>query len=287
MVTFETLSGAYRPKTRVIIAVHLYGYCADMPSIMALAEKHGIIVVEDAAQAIGTVVDEGKAGSFGDFGVFSFHSHKNITTLGEGGILAVKDERIAPLVPLIRHNGHCAFNYDRTDYWIPAMGNVDLPELDGVTLWPNNYCIGEVECALGTKLLGRIDHINAEKRSRAMAFIYAFNDFPELEFLRDETKRHNYHLLVARVKNGWRDAFIRKMAVEKSIQCVVQYYPLNRYDFYQKAGFGTADCPVADDFYDNMVSFPFHQWISGEELEEIANAAIEVLEDMKNSAING
>ena len=88
------------------------------------------------------------------------------------------------------------------------------------------------------------------------------------DFNREDTKRHNYHLLVERVLNNNRDTFIAKMA-EAGVQCVVQYYTLNRYDLYQKTGYGEADCPNTNKFYDNMVSFPFHHMMSDEEFVEM------------------
>lgn len=273
VVTAETLKAKITSRTRALVVVHLYGYGADMPSIMALAARHDLLVIEDTAQALGVDVEGRKAGTFGDFGIFSFHSHKNITTLGEGGMLSVRDPRLAALVPMLRHNGHASFPEPRSDYWVPAMGNVDLPEIDGEILFPNNYCLGEVECALGVKLLDRLDAINEEKRHAALAFIDALGDCPELVFHRVPNGRHNYHLLVARVANGWRDMFIRHMAFVYGIQCVVQYCPLNRYPFYQKLGYGIADCPVADDFFDNMVSFPFQHMLSSAERGEIVEAA--------------
>lgn len=77
-------------------------------------------------------------------------------------MLVVKDPKLAALVPALRHNGHCGYPEPRPNYWTPAMGNVDMPMLDGDMLWPNNYCLGEIECALGVKMLERIDRINAE-----------------------------------------------------------------------------------------------------------------------------
>ena len=272
VVTAETIERCITPNTRAVVVVHLYGYGANMPAIVQLVEKHNILLIEDAAQALGSDIDDKMAGTFGDFGVFSFHSHKNITTLGEGGMLVVKDDTIAKIIPQLRHNGHCSFDYERQDYWVPAMGNVDIPELNGERLMPNNYCIGEVECALGVKLLQRIDMLNAVKRMRALRFIDALADYPQLQFHRVATARHNYHLLVAKVENGWRDAFIRLMAQEYGIQCVVQYYPLNRYPFYQKSGYGEANCPHADDFFDNMVSFPFQHTLREEELDYIISS---------------
>ena len=281
LVTAETIEKKIGPHTKAVVVVHLSGYAADMPSIMDIARKYNLFVIEDAAQSMGTDIDGKKSGTFGDFGVFSLHSHKNITTLGEGGMMVVKEKKYADIIPMLRHNGHCNFLFDRDDYWIPAMGNVDFPVLNGKILWPNNYCLGEIECALGAKLLDRLDEINNQKRKRAIYFIDTLKDYPELEFHRVDTSRHNYHLLASRMTNGKRDEFIRKMAHEKGIQCVVQYYPLNRYPLYQKIGFGQAECPNTDNFFDNMVSFPFHHWLRDSELSYMLDSTIEVLISLK------
>lgn len=277
VVSAKTIEQRISARSRVVVVPHLYGYCADMPSIMALARDRGLLVVEDAAQSIGTAIDGVQSGAFGDFGVFSFHSHKNVTTLGEGGMLALRDERRARLVPALRHNGHCSFPFEQPEYWIPAMSNVDLPELDGRRLEVANCCIGEVECALGAKLLDRLPEINRDKQRRALAFIDALADRPVLQFHRVEGPRHNYHLLAARLANGKRDEFIRRMANDHGVQCVVQYYPLNRYDYYEKLGFGEAACPYADDFFDNMVSFPFHHGLDDTEVGYVLEATRKVL----------
>jgi dTDP-4-amino-4,6-dideoxygalactose transaminase len=88
VVTADTIEAVLTPNTRAIVVVHLYGYVADMPAIMELARSRGILVIEDAAQSIGADIGGIRSGSFGDMAVFSFHSHKNLTTLGEGGMLA-------------------------------------------------------------------------------------------------------------------------------------------------------------------------------------------------------
>lgn len=283
VVSASTIEPLLGPRTKVIVVAHLYGFVADMPAIMALAKERGILVVEDACQAIGADIDGAMAGSFADFGIFSFHSHKNLTTLGEGGMITCRDERFASIIPMLRHNGHCAFAGERKDYWIPAMGNVDFPELDGERLWPANYCIGEVECALGARQLERVLRINAEKRARALAFIDALSAYPELVFHRVESSRHNYHLLAARMEGpvALRDEFIRRMFHEHGIKCVVQYYPLNRYDFYRKLGFGEADCPEADAFFDHMVSFPFQHSLTGDEMQYMLDCAKQTLDILR------
>ncbi len=264
VATAETVARVMTGRTRAVVPVHLYGYVADMPAIAALCRERGAVLVEDAAQAIGSELDGRRAGSFGDMAIFSFHSQKNLTTLGEGGMLYVRDAALRRLVPPLRHNGHCAWNFPRDAYWKPAMGNVDLPLPSAPDMQPHNFCLGEVECALGSRLLGRVDAVNDAKRERALRFIDALADHPELEFLREPTRRHNYHLLAARCTAGAerRDAFMRLMHEKYGVQCIVQYYPLNRYDYYARQGLGRAQCPVGDLFFDTMVSFPFHAWMS-------------------------
>ena len=283
VVNAETIEKCITPRTKAIVVVHLYGYVADMPAIMEVAKRHNVLVIEDAAQSIGADVGGIKSGAWGDMAIFSFHSHKNLTTLGEGGMLVVKDPKLAALVPALRHNGHCAYDFERPDYWKPAMGNVDVPMLDGDMLMPNNYCLGEVECALGAKLLDRIDAINDRKRERALRFMDALADFPELEFHRVDSRRHNYHLLAARMTTGpeMRDRFMRAMSGEKGVKCVVQYIPLDRYDYYKRLGCGTANCPNADAFFDSMISFPFQHWLSEEEFDYMLAATRDVLTSLR------
>jgi dTDP-4-amino-4,6-dideoxygalactose transaminase len=281
VVTAETIEKCVTPKTKAIVVVHLYGYAAEIAPIIELAKSKNLTVIEDAAQAIGSIYKENRVGSLADFGIFSFHSHKNMSTLGEGGMLWVNDSKIAEQIPLLRHNGHCDFDFEREDYWIPAMGNVDLPQLNGKTMMPNNYCLGEVQCALGQKLLERVDKINSEKRRRALLFINELKNFPEIEFHKVENDRHNYHLLVAKLANGKRNDFIRIMSKRFSIQCVVQYFPLNRYDLYAKLGYGNADIPNTDNFFDNMVSFPFQQTLTDSQLSYMIDSTQEVLQSFR------
>ena len=87
--------------------------------------------------------------------------------------------------------------------------------------------------------------------------------------------------IVARLANGKRDEFIRTMAQKHSIQCVVQYYPLNRYDLYRKLGFTEASVPNTDAFFDNMVSFPFQQTLSELELSYMLDRTIQVLRSLR------
>ena len=282
VVSLETIKKCITNNTKAVVVVHLYGFIIpDIERIAEFCKNNNLFLIEDVAQAMGTSIDGKKAGTFGDFGVFSFHSHKNMTTLGEGGMLVLNDKKYADILPMLRHNGHCGWEIERENYWTPAMGNVDLPTLNDKYLMPNNYCLGEVECALGIKMLDRLDEINSEKRVRAIKFIDKLSFSTILTFHKEKTIKHNYHLMVAYVNENKRDIFIQKMSEEKLIQCVVQYYPLNRYDLYKKLGYDEANCPVTDDFFDNMVSFPFHHMMSDEDFEYILQSTKEVLEEIK------
>lgn len=267
VVTAEKIRDKITPRTRAVVIVHLYGLVADMDPIMKLAREHNFFVIEDVAQAPGAVYKDRKAGSIGDAACFSFHTHKNMTTLGEGGLLAVNREEWIPVVPGLRHHGMRPYSSKRDRYWIPAMANVDF-DWEGV--WPYKFCLSEVQCALGTRLLRRLDLMNEERQRRANQVTEALKEYPELVFQKvPEACGHVRHLLPARYDGArfgkTRDDLIYLLAFEYGVQAIVQYYPLYRYPLFQKAGFGLADCPQTDRFFDNMVSFPFHHWLSEEQ----------------------
>ena len=222
-------------------------------------------------------------GSIGDFGCFSFHTHKNISTLGEGGMLTVKSNDHARHVCGLRHNGMRPYSGERERYWIPAMTDVDF---DIGTLWPYNFCIGEIQCALGAKMLDRLDDINAERARRAQAFMDAFSDYPELKFqTTPDDCGHAWHLLAVlfdgEAIGKTRDNFMDELIFSRGIKAVVQYCPLYRYPMFKKAGFGLADCGNTDYFFDNMVSLPFHHWMPKEEFQDMISLVKKALDALR------
>ena len=267
------------PATKVIVAVHLYGLPVDMHPILRMAEERNIYVVEDCAQSIGAVYRGAIAGTLGDMSVFSFQSHKNISTLGEGGMLAVADPELARHVAGLRHNGHRDFPRNDDRYWYPAMSDVafDLPGE-----WPHNFCMGEIQAALGTHLLSKVPDINDKRRARFQTAVAALAPFPELKFQHIPSDRlSSHHLLPFKYVGDSFDRtnhdFIRELAYGRGIQCATQYYPLNRYSLFEESGNGDASVPVTDAFFDNMVSLPFHSWMTDNDftfmLEQVADVA--------------
>ena len=221
-------------------------------------------------------------GTFGDYSCFSLHAQKNITTLGEGGVLVVKDSEKASLVPGLRHNGHSSYG-DRAHYWKPAMGNVDL-DIEGV--WPFNYSTTEVQAALGAKLIDRLDELNSQRCDRGIRFMNALSEYSELIFHKAEDNRKNtFHLLPARYDGTAlgksNHDLIELLSNKYKIKAIVQFYPLNRYPLFAKMGFAEVDCPNADFFFDNMVSFPLHHWMSEEDFEYLISSAKSALDELR------
>lgn len=283
VVSARNIQPLITKHTKVIIVVHLYGLMAQMPEIMKLAKDNNLLVVEDCAQSPGASINGIKAGNFGDFACFSFHAHKNMSTLGEGGMLVVKDDDLAQLVPGLRHNGIRPFPCERKRYWEPAMSNVDF---DIGNFWPYNFCIGEAQCALGTKLLDRLDKMNNERNNRAKKIMQALLDYPELKFQSVPKGYYHCYYLLSAFYDGSRSGkkshdFIDSMAFTYGIKVIVQYYPLYRYPMFIKAGFGNANCPNTDYFFDNMVSFPFHHWMSEDEVGYMIESTRKTLDHLR------
>ncbi len=284
VVTAETIAKCLSSKTKVILVVHLYGLAVDMDPIIKLTKQKKIYIVEDCAQALGARYKNKKVGALGDFGCFSFHCQKNITTLGEGGMLTVRSDKMAKLVPGLRHNGVRSFGGERKKFWVPAMANVDF---DLPQVWPYNFCIGEVQCALGVELLKSVDEGNIFRRKRAQKMIKALKEYPELIFQKViDPKMHVYHLLSARYdgqKFGkTRDDLIELLVSKFKIKAIVQFYPLYRYPLFKKVGFGRACCPETDKFFDNMISFPFHLWMSDKDFNYMIDSVRQALTELRH-----
>jgi len=273
-------------RTKAIVCVHLLGMPCDMPAILAIAKKHNLKVVEDCAQALDARINGQHVGTFGDFGCFSFHGAKTMTTLGEGGMLTVRSDADAALVPGIRHNGCCGFSYPRERYWVPAMSNVDV-DIEG--FWPNNFCIGEAQCALGSvqlkSLKGHSDRI-IEQNDKMRALL---SDVPEITFNKiPEGYRHVRHQYIQHFDGSAfgknRNDLLDLLTKKYGIRSIVQYYPLYRYPLFQKLGCGDYDCPVLDKWWDNSFSVPMWSGMSDEVIRTIADSVRAAVADLKAEA---
>jgi perosamine synthetase len=282
VVSAEDIQKKITKNTKMVVVVHLYGLACDLDPIIKICNNNNLILVEDCAQAFGAKYKNKQVGSFGDYACFSLHAQKNISTLGEGGVLVVKDSKKAALVPGLRHNGHVSYG-QRDQYWKPAMTNIDI-DLTGV--WPFNFSMNEVQAALGTKLMERLDTLNNKRRERANKFINQMSDFSELIFQKTHSDLQNSHHLMPARYNGEKfgknnDDLISLLSEKYKIKTVVQYYPLNRYPLFEKMGFGFASCPNTDLFFDNMISFPFQVQMTEDDFDYLIASTKSALMELR------
>jgi len=278
VVDLEDIKKKITSKTKAIVIVHLYGYACDFRKIIGFCKKRKIKIIEDCAQSLGAEIKNKKTGTLADFSCYSFHAVKNITTLGEGGMLYVKDKRLALKVPGLRHNGHSQYSSKRKNYWLPAMVNVDL---DLQNKWPYKLTLSEIQCGAGILMMKKIDKFNQLRIKRAKKFVNSLKNFKELVFNSSFEKRsHVYHLLSAYYKPSKkinRNNLIGKLHKEYSVKCAIQFYPLYKYSLFKKMGLGRHQCPNTEKFYNNMISFPFHIWMTNKQFDYMISSVKKVL----------
>lgn len=258
-------------NTKVIVVVHLYGYSVDIRPIQKFAKEKNIVLIEDAAQSIGSEIYGKKTGTFGDFSIVSFQQQKNLTSLGEGGLLIFKNSKFKKIINQLRHNGHTKFK-NQKDYWLPAMSNVEMPKHNKSIIIPHNFCLAEINCIAGSLLLSKIEALNKMKTKKAKYFINKLSSVSNfIKFNEDYTKKNNFHLLVGMCVNINRNSLIRLLFDKYKIQCITQYYPLYKYHFYKNID-QDFFCPNTEFFYNNMISIPFSHFITFKELDYIAKS---------------
>ena len=184
--------------------------------------------------------------------------------------------------------GIWAWEGKRERDWVPAGNNLVEP-IPG--RWPVNYCMGEPNAAVGRMMLGRLDAISPQRRHQATRFMAALSDYPELRFQHvPDDCEHVYHLMSARYDGQPygcdRDDLIALARGKYQLNLIVQYWPLNRAELFQKFGFGEADAPESDRFYDNMVSFPWWSDMSDELLDDMAQRTRQALQDLRGESKN-
>jgi len=282
VISVDSIKRLITPSTKVIVVVHLYGLMANMSEIMKLANQFGILVVEDCAQSLGSEINGRKAGTFGHFSCFSFHTHKHLTTLGEGGMFLVKDNELASKVEGLKHNGLRKFERNSDEYWKPAMSNVDF-DIDG--FWPYNFCIGEIQCAVGISILKRLDQLVQRRIDRASVIINGLSEFPEVSFQSTpKGYKNSYYGLPAFINPKYsisNDSLISLLFNKFNIKAIVQYYPLYRYPMFIKGGFAENKCENTNLFYDNMVAFPNNDELTFDELNYLIDSIKSSIEELR------
>ena len=248
------------PRTKAIMPVHLYGQVADMDPILAIARKHGLMVIEDAAEAVGATYKGQKSGSMGDCATFSFFGNKIITT-GEGGMITTNDDALADKMRLYRSQG---MDPNRR-YWFPVVGF--------------NYRMTNIQAAIGLAQLERIDH-HLAARERVMTWYD--QKLPRLESrvtkpYVEAFGRHVFWMYTVRLSQGLsisRDQVIKNLDAQ-GIESRPVFHPLHTMPPY--AHLDTKDLNHAEACGADGLHLPTHAGLTEADVERIVAALDQVL----------
>jgi dTDP-4-amino-4,6-dideoxygalactose transaminase len=221
-------AGKITPRTRALIAVHYAGYPCDLDAIQALAQKHNLKTIEDAAHAPGAVYrsagGDKMAGTLGDAGCFSFFSNKNLTT-GEGGLLAARDPEVAEKVRLARSHGMSSLTWDR------HRGHSLSYD---VTMLGYNYRLDEMRAALGLVQLAKLAGANSRRRELTRGYRQQLEDIPGLTLpFASQIETSACHLFPLVLPPGADRAGFMAALAARGIQTSIHYPPVHRFSYYR------------------------------------------------------
>ncbi|MFS2134579.1 DegT/DnrJ/EryC1/StrS family aminotransferase [Duganella sp. Dugasp56] len=245
-IDLDKVEAAITPRTKAIIPVYLSGLPVDMDRLYAIAKKHNLRVIEDAAQAFGSEWNGKRIGSFGDFVSFSFQANKNITT-GEGGALVLNNMEEARLAEKYRLQGVTRSGID----------GIDVDVLGG------KYNMSDIMAAIGLGQFANIDNITAHRRNLARRYYEAFG--PEFEAQSGAQlplqafDTSNYHLFqIVLPDNGpaTRADFMRAMQERYNIGTGYHYAPIHLFTMYRERGFKEGMFPVSEKIGRLTVTLP-------------------------------
>jgi dTDP-4-amino-4,6-dideoxygalactose transaminase len=235
---------AITPRTKAILPVHLYGGCADMDSILSIARRYNLRVIEDCAHAHGATYDGKKVGTLGDAGCFSFYPTKNLGAFGDGGMVVTNTIEIAEKVRMLRRYGEAARNQH---------------EIKGF-----NSRLDEIQAAILLVKLSHLDKWNARRRKIAEAYRMGLNG-TEIRWSQVHPSGHHvYHVFVVRVKD--RDNF-RSGLLEKGIETLVHYpTPIPRLAAYTEYATAMTGLPMTECACGEVVSLPVFPEMTDQEV---------------------
>lgn len=265
-VDAASLAERITPRTRAVIPVHLFGRALEMGPILELAERRGVEVIEDAAQAFGAEDDGRCAGTIGELGCFSFYPTKNLGGFGDGGLVVTRSEAHARRIKLLRAQGASP------KYHHAIVGG--------------NFRLDALQAALLRPKLARLDVAIAERRARAERYEVLFHakglasadaDDAPLGLPRVEARRHTFNQYTVRVRGGRRDA-VRRHLAERGIETEIYYpTPLHLQPCFLRLGGRAGALPFAEVASREALSLPMFPELEPSAQELVVDAIAEVL----------
>lgn len=264
-IDLAKLEAAITTRTRAIIPVYLAGKPLDMDRLYAIAAKHKLRVIEDAAQAIGSSWQGKPIGSFGDFVSFSFQANKNITT-SEGGCLVMNNEAEATFAEKYRLQGVTRSGWD----------GIEVDVLGG------KYNMTDIAAAIGLGQFAKLDAITAQRRKLAKHYFATLgNDFEARTGAKlppQDYENTNWHLFqVVLPERITRATFMQKMKEKHNIGIGYHYSPIHLFKLYRQRGFKEGMFPVAEQVGKQIVSLPMFYAMNEQDVERVCSAMVDVL----------
>jgi dTDP-4-amino-4,6-dideoxygalactose transaminase len=249
----ESIDKAITNKTKAIIPVHLFGQCADMDEIIKMTNNHNIKILEDAAQAVGSIYKGKRAGSIGDIAAFSAYPSKNLGAIGEAGFITTNDENLYEIIKMGRSHGQGKSTYHHKY----VGGNFRMDAIQGAVL---NYKLKLLD-SWTNKRIENADYLSNGLKEKALD--------NNITIPKINVDRHIFHQYTIRVKDGKRDD-LRNYLREKGIGSGVYYpQPLHLQECFAYLGYKKGDFPEAELACDEVLSLPVYSELTRDMIDYI------------------
>ena len=261
----SAIEACITPNTKAVLPVHFTGQSVAYDEIAQICQKHGLLLIQDAAHAVGTRYKGKPIGSLGDMTCFSFHPVKTVTS-GEGGIVTTNDEALYQKLLLARSHGitrdSSRMRRPSDDPWYYEMVSLGY-----------NYRLTDMQAALLSSQLDKLSVFSARRKEIVKRYNEAFRDVDGIivqkEIPESNTTRHLYIIqLDPDILSCSRREFFDAMAAE-NIHCQVHYIPVYRLPYYRELGYPEGLCPKAERLYERILSIPLYYSLTDEQVEQV------------------
>ena len=251
-INVDLIQDAITPQTKAIMPVHLSGIPADMPRIMEVANRNGLHVVEDAAQAILASIDGKHVGSWGEAAGFSLHPLKNLNVWGDGGVIVTKSPELADKLKLMRNHG--------------------LKDRDRISIFGHNKRLDSLHAVIGNRLIGDVHPITDQRIANARRYDEELSDLGESIVIppRRGNLKQVFHTYVIQVSD--RDGLLQHL-IDQEIEAKVHYpIPLHLQEAAQYLGYKEGDFPLCEEHCRTIITLPVHQHLSSDQIDWVVGS---------------
>lgn len=272
----QAIEAAITDRTRAILVVHYAGYACDMPRILALARGHGLYVIEDAAHAAGSWLNDRHLGTWGQIGCFSFFSNKNMTT-GEGGMVVTDDDSLFEKLRLLRSHGMTTLTLDRHK---GHAWSYDVVELG------YNYRIDEIRAAIGLAQLAKLSANNERRRRLSQLYRDCLCDLPGVTVpFADHPGISASHIEPILLPHGADRLHFMESMKAQGIQTSIHYPPVHRFTAYRGLDPQAVDhLPLTEDLSQREVTLPLYPGMADDQVVAVSDAVANALVHQKYNA---